>query len=144
MNMQLFSERRLPTTGQKVVGILSVLLILPLIGVISATGSALNNFNRPWKDPPILPFTPALIEIGQVVGDFWYIAVALTIGIYAFWIIKNARRLLWFNAIAAVFYPLVFWCSFSIAMEQQEATVSWLHQQRAAGVDVNDLLIKPY
>jgi hypothetical protein len=132
-------ERRLPTAWQKCFGIVAVLFTLLAVAMISTITSALERYTSQLIDPPFLPFTPAIIQFGRILNDFWFVPVTSTIVLYVFWIMKNARRMLWFNALASVVFPLALWFTFSVVIDQHDTIVFWIRQQRAAGKEWRDL-----
>jgi hypothetical protein len=111
------------------IGLLAVLVTLVLIPVVARIGVYLHDDIRSLKDPVVLPFTPALISAGRLLNDFWFVAVGVVLGSYWFWFSKNERRLLWFNAVISVAFPLALWGVIRLCLQQNLAIIEMLQKK---------------
>jgi hypothetical protein len=118
-----------PTIWQVRIGLLAVLLTLSFIAIVIFVGAGLDDLVRALKDPPILRLTPILIGASKFLSSFWYFVAALYVGSYFFWVGKRASRMLWFNAVVSVGFPLAMWVTMYVGIQQQILIQDMLRQK---------------
>jgi hypothetical protein len=102
------------------VGIIGVLLTMPMMRFIIFCGGSLRDMSHAtYLEFTTLPTTPVLIAAGWVLSRFWYVVPGLMLAAYLYWVVKTAKRVLWFNAIMAILFPLLLWGTMAVTLEQQ-------------------------
>ena len=119
-----------PTRGQKQFGALVILFCIPCEYLLGKWGHSLDETvtRTGILDSPL---TTIIVGIGRGLSDFWYVAPAIAIALYAAWISRTANRIIWFNAILSIAVPLavmIFWLGYSAQMSAiQEALIKKWH-----------------
>ena len=116
-----------PIMWQKRIGLLAVALMLLLIPIVISTG--LHDSLRAFNEPVVLPLTPILIGTGALLSKCWFVLIPLFVGGYLFWINRSAKRLLWFNAVMSIVFPLALWGTIHVGIQQHSAIEKMLHQK---------------